>query len=168
MANKFHGDSELPIRLDRTRHICFDYKAGCKFRKAAGVSIQSVLKGIRDAIERFPAPVDEKELSEDLINKRAQALIDAVDEDIAALLLWAGLVHEDPTLTPDEVEEICEQAEGRTMGQKKLWIIGKVTEAINLANGITSEQIEEMAKKKIRPEAMLETTKDPSSVPASS
>ena len=70
---------EVTIMLDKERHIKFGMKACKKFEDVSGTHIFA------------------KKTWEDLSTEQIQ------------LLLWAGLLHEDPNLTADSIEELIDQ-----------------------------------------------------------
>jgi hypothetical protein len=48
-------------------------------------------------------------------------------------LIWAGLVHQDPELTPKEVEGLVSQAPGKTYGEKMAYVINAISAVLEVA-----------------------------------
>jgi hypothetical protein len=130
--------------------------AYAKFKREAGISINGLLtkaEAARNAIIAPPqpepgAPPDQVMAFAEAAGRQGAAFFEAIGDEFLPLLIWAGLLHEDSTLTPDDVLKHCQYAEGEGYDQKFAWLLQKVLEAISLSKGITPQSPEEAAKKK--------------------
>lgn len=141
MANKFRG--EVQIRLDRVRVLKFDSNACADFEEAEGTSLFEYA---------FRIATKSRELSQD---EKARLLS---FKELRALV-WAGLRHEDESLTLRGAGALMDQADGDSTGEKLLTIWVAVSEALGSLWG-------EEAKKKARAEleeANLNSGPSPSS-----
>lgn len=91
----------VQIQLDVPRHLLFDINALCSFEALTKRPIQSL----------------ERAGDVGLLESRA--------------LLWAGLLHELPKLTPEEAGEMIGSAPGEALGDKLAYIADKVREAMS-------------------------------------
>jgi hypothetical protein len=76
---------KVPITLDRERHVVLSFNALCDVEKAIG---------------RNPFAMD------------ADSQIDLSSPNTIRAYLWAGLRHEDPTLTLEQTGDLLESTEG--------------------------------------------------------
>ena len=95
---------EVPIRLDRTRTLKFTFNAFAEFENLTGKSIQGVF-------------ADTENLGFNMMRN----------------LLWAGLMHEDATLTGKKAGELMELADGKNLTEKIESITGCVVKAVQYA-----------------------------------
>ena len=95
---------EVPIRLDRVRTLKFTFNAFAEFEELTGSSIQTVFQ-------------DPEKIGFGSLRN----------------LLWAGLTHEEPTLTVKKVGELIEHAEGDNLTQKIESITSCVVKAVQYA-----------------------------------
>ena len=117
MANKYRG--EVGIRLDRTRILKFTFNALAEFEDLTGKSVNEIFANA------------EKEMGFTMIRN----------------LIWAGLIHEDPTLTPKMVGDLIESADGDNMTAKIGYVTEKMAEAVNESFAPSDEKDEDGAKK---------------------
>ena len=120
MSNSNRG--EVNIRLDKTRKLRFDFNALAEFEDLMGCSMIAAFQDFRDS--RSGAP--------------------GVSFKMVRAMLWAGLLHEDPKLTPREAGELLEQADGDEMLDKMSYAITQIVSAFSDRLG------DKEAKKKIR------------------
>ena len=95
---------EVPIRLDRTRTLKFTFNAFAEFETMTGQSIQGVFS-------------DSESIGFNMMRN----------------LLWAGLMHEDATLTVKKAGELMELADGSNLTKKIESITGCVVKAVQYA-----------------------------------
>ena len=95
---------EVPIRLDRTRTLKFTFNAFAEFETLTGQSIQGVFS-------------DSESIGFNMMRN----------------LLWAGLMHEDATLTVKKAGELMELADGENLTKKIESITGCVVKAVQYA-----------------------------------
>ena len=116
---------EVPIRLDRVRTLKYTFNAFAEFEELTGSSIQTVFQ-------------------------------ETANIGFGSLrnLLWAGLTHEDSSLTVNNVGDLIEFAEGNNLTQKIESITGCVVKAVQYAftdpADIPDEEDGEGAKKKAK------------------
>ena len=101
MANKYRG--EVGIRLDRVRILKYTFNALAEFEDLTGKSVSSIFTNA------------EESMSFVMIRN----------------LVWAGLIHEDPSLTPAKVGELFEQVDGESVADRIAYVTEKMAEAIN-------------------------------------
>ena len=95
---------EVSIRLDRMRVLKFTFNAFAEFEAMTGNSIQG-----------------------------AFADSDNLGFGTMRQLLWAGLIHEDPSLTVSKVGELMEFADGSNLTEKVTAITEQVVKAVQYA-----------------------------------
>tara|TARA_R110002020_G_scaffold455087_1_gene671103 strand:- start:205 stop:579 length:375 start_codon:yes stop_codon:yes gene_type:complete len=95
---------EVPIRLDRVRTLKFTFNAFAEFETMTGQSIQGVFS-------------DSESIGFNMMRN----------------LLWAGLTHEDATLTVKKAGELMELADGDNLTKKIESITGCVVKAVQYA-----------------------------------
>ena len=95
---------EVPIRLDRTRTLKFTFNAFAEFEGLTGKSIQGVFSDAEN-----------------------------IGFSMMRNLLWAGLMHEDPSLTVKKAGELMETADGKNLSEKIETITGVVVRAVQYA-----------------------------------
>ena len=95
---------EVPIRLDRVRTLKYTFNAFAEFEELTGNSIQTVF-------------ADPQNLGFGSIRN----------------LLWAGLTHEDASLTVTKVGELIELADGDNLTKKIESITSSVVKAVQYA-----------------------------------
>jgi|TARA_R110000824_G_scaffold190282_3_gene371747 hypothetical protein len=95
---------EVPIRLDRVRTLKFTFNAFAEFETMTGQSIQGVFS-------------DSESIGFNMMRN----------------LLWAGLMHEDATLTVKKTGELMELADGSNLTKKIESITGCVVKAVQYA-----------------------------------
>ena len=95
---------EVPIRLDRVRTLKFTFNAFAEFETMTGQSIQGVFS-------------DSESIGFNMMRN----------------LLWAGLMHEDATLTVKKAGELMELADGDNLTKKIESITGCVVKAVQYA-----------------------------------
>ena len=120
MSNSNRG--EVNIRLDKTRKLRFDFNALAEFEDLMGCSMIAAFQDFRDS--RSGAP--------------------GVSFKMVRAMLWAGLLHEDPKLTPREAGELLEQTDGDEMLDKMSYAITQIVSAFSDRLG------DKEAKKKIQ------------------
>lgn len=101
MANKYRG--EVGIRLDRVRILKYTFNSLAEFEELTGKSVNEIFSG------------SEKSMGFTMIRN----------------LIWAGLIHEDESLTPSRVGILIEQADGESITDKVAYVTEKMAEAIN-------------------------------------
>lgn len=99
----------IPVQLDKTRHLLYDLNAFAEFEGAMGCSITHMLAG--------------GDLETRMGIREARALI------------WAGLLHEEPTLTLRRAGELLEEAPGATMAERIQYFTQRMTEALRGLRG---------------------------------
>jgi len=116
---------EVPIRLDRVRTLKYTFNAFAEFEELTGSSIQTVFQETEN-----------------------------IGFGSLRNLLWAGLTHEDSSLTVNKVGDLIEFAEGNNLTQKIESITGCVVKAVQYAftdpADIPDEEAGEEAKKKAK------------------
>ena len=116
---------EVPIRLDRVRTLKYTFNAFAEFEELTGSSIQTVFQQTEN-----------------------------IGFGSLRNLLWAGLTHEDSSLTVNKVGDLIEFAEGNNLTQKIEAITGCVVKAVQYAftdpADIPDEEDGEVAKKKVK------------------
>jgi hypothetical protein len=85
MASSIHPF--VKVMLDKERHLCYGAAAFIEFKEMTGTDL---LKYMRELSEKFSALQETQEFP----------LKEFRD------ILWAGLIHEDPALTPREVSNM--------------------------------------------------------------
>jgi len=124
MSNNHRG--EASIRLDKTRTLRYDFNALAEFEEKAGLPIT-------EAVRSFQNEEGDPRVSFKTIR----------------LLLWAGLLHEEPDLTVRKAGNLFESADGDAFNDKMASVFASIMTAITDKFGDTE------AKKKIT-EAMAE------------
>ena len=126
-ANKFAG--EVEIVLDRRRLLKFNWSAFARFQTETGISVQLLFLKLSN-IERLSQ------------RKQAELFLRVIGERYLRDLLWAALLHEEPTITVNEVAHLMDQAEGDGMEAQFQYILDRIIKAWTATRG-------EAAKKKI-------------------
>lgn len=122
MSNKNRG--EVSVRLDRVRKLRFDFNALAEFEELMGVSLLAAMQDFQQD--------DRGNVSFSFKTLRA--------------MLWAGLLHEEPTLTVRQAGKLFELADGDDLPEKMAQVLPLITEAfVDRLGG-------EEAKKKLRAE----------------
>lgn len=95
---------EVSIRLDRVRTLKFTFNAFAEFEALTGKSIQQVFQ-------------DQEALGFGLMRQ----------------LLWAGLIHEDKTLTVEQAGDLMEAGEGSNLTEKLQYVTEHIVKAVQFA-----------------------------------
>jgi hypothetical protein len=127
---------DVPIRLDRTRHLRFTFSAYAFFERQAKISINALFALGAEAQKSAKTDLD-----------KAMAFFNAVGDDKLPILLWAGCRHEDRDSTLDDIEAAIDFAEGDSIDAKKAHVLGRIMEAICISKGTTVEKAAAEAKK---------------------
>lgn len=137
MANTQMG--EVSVRLDVVRKLKFDLNALAEFEGAMGCSVNSLFLRVKDANEAG--------------GKEAGAAVIGFREVRA--LVWAALLHENPTLTIKEAGKLAEQGDGEEMTDKINILTAKLMEAYVAFQGPAAKKNFEQAKAKLEAEMQL-------------
>jgi len=112
------------ITLDRERNLRYDENAVADFEGATQQGFFAFLAKFQDGGDKGGGP-----LSEGAVQAAARLEF----RDIRAFL-WAGLAHEDPSLTVRKVGELMGRVPG-TMMERLTYCLGRAMEAATLALG---------------------------------
>ncbi len=99
MANQNRG--EVPITLDKERMIRFRFNAHCDFQSVTGVTLKSFFS-------RFTYLSELKGDSGNLSPDIAKRFLNDLGENELRACLWAGLRHEDRSLSLEDVGDLIE------------------------------------------------------------
>ena len=92
MANKYRGEGG--IRLDRVRILKYTFNSLAEFEELTGKSVNEIFSSA------------EETMGFTMIRN----------------LIWAGLIHEDQSLTPPQVGVLIEQADGESITDKVAYV----------------------------------------------
>jgi len=95
---------EVSIRLDRVRTLKYDLNALAEFEEAAGRSMFDMFRALQEKRETFGVRT-------------------------ARLLLWAGLLHEDPSLTVRQAGDLVKWL-GDSLEEQLEQLMEKINEAM--------------------------------------
>lgn len=141
MANGERG--HVGIELDRSRRIRFDLNAAAEAEEWLGKKFLELF--IWNGRPVFDAADSQEEKLEKMLRHYGAREIRA--------LLWAGLRHEDPSLTLRQVGELVElHGEGESSTQKFFWAFQKVFQAAMLYFGGPRKNLGGLPPRMVEPE----------------
>lgn len=150
----------VPIKLDKQRRLCFDFNAFAELDDQCEISfwdLQQIFAGKFECIQckkelsfRGVIKVDGKLLCpkcKGTIKPKAKKIGLKIIRD----LIWAGLLHENPSITRQEVGRIIDEIGWAANAQE---IMSSVTKAILESSFVSKES----KKKAVKPEIPRERT----------
>lgn len=118
-------DSTVEIVLDRPRRLRFGFNADSAFEEATGQTLSGIM---------FRAGQAE--------NKESGSACTVIGFRLLRAMVWAGLRHEDPTLTIEAVGDLLDLASGDNEAARYQSVIQTAMKAFGLSQGEPSKKVE--------------------------
>jgi len=132
---------DIPIMLDRERMLRYDMNAYSEFETAAGETLFKFF----GKYQGVPGHL----------------LIQTIGVKNVRLLLWAGLIHEDPGLSIAKVGDLMDLAPGDGFGEKFNYIVEKFGEAYLASCGSEAKKKAQQLREEMEKEAAIAGTGTP-------
>jgi hypothetical protein len=132
MANSMQG--EVPIDLDKRRNLKLTWSACRIFEERTGISIDGHFQSIAFTLKRHGVDLGALDGESTIPDAAIEEIMRNSLVGRVIALLWAGLLHEEPRLKYEYVEEhLMDHAPGETMDEKLLYVSRKLNEMYRAA-----------------------------------